>query len=74
MAILTRGGNHRVPHDTIRDTWPTILIISRHSDSAIINLLLDNPIRIHHDVCLTMNTKDSEKVKGLMLVSIRGPN
>ena len=51
------GGNHKVPHDMVHDTWLTIPIISQYSNSAIINILLDNPIMIHHDIGLTMNTK-----------------
>ncbi len=30
----------------------TITIISRCSDSAIINIFLENPVMIHHDICL----------------------
>lgn len=29
-------GNHRITQDTMRDTWPTIPIISRYSNSVII--------------------------------------
>ncbi len=39
------GGNRRVPHDTI------------YHGSAIIDILLDNHIMIHPDICLTMKTK-----------------
>ncbi len=39
------------------DTWFTIMIITRYNDSAIIDLLLNNHIMIHHDICLTMKTK-----------------
>ena len=31
--------------------------ISRNSDSVIIDALLGNPITIHHDICLMINTK-----------------
>ncbi len=34
------------------DTWLTITIISQYIDSAIINIFLENPIMIHHDICL----------------------
>ncbi len=34
------------------DTWLTIKIISRYSDSAIIDIFLENHIMIHHDICL----------------------
>ena len=26
-TLQYRGGNHRVPHDTIHDTWPAIVIL-----------------------------------------------
>ncbi len=29
-----------------------ITILSRYSDSAIIDIFLENPIMIHHDICL----------------------
>ena len=48
--VAIRGENHRVPPNTIHNTWPTIPIISRYRDSAIIYRLLDNPITIHHDI------------------------
>ncbi len=52
-CIVTRGANRRVPHDMIITIqWLTIMIISRYSDSAIINIFLENPIMIHHDICL----------------------
>ena len=57
MGIRRGVGNHRVPHDTICDTRPTIAIISRYSGSEIINILLDNPITMHNDICLTRKPK-----------------
>ena len=51
---MNRGGNHRVPHDTICNTWPTIPIILRYSDSAIINILWDNPINPINECNITV--------------------
>lgn len=47
---MLKGGDHRVPHDTIRDTWPTIPIISQYSVSVIINTVKDNHKTIYHDI------------------------
>ena len=49
-----RGGNHSLPHYTIRNAWPVIPIISRYSNSSIIYILLDNPITQHHDIWYTV--------------------
>ena len=48
----------------MRDTLPTIPIISRHCDSAIINILFDNPMTIHHD----------RAVQLLFIISSPNPN
>ncbi len=34
------------------DTWLTVTIISRCSDSAITDIFLENPIMLHHDIGL----------------------
>ena len=41
-------GYRMIRYDTIR--WPTIEIIPRYRCSAMINMLLDNPITMHHDI------------------------
>ena len=38
LSSKLKGEKHRVTHDTIRETWPTILIITRYRDSVIINI------------------------------------
>ncbi len=43
-------------HLTIRyyhDKWLTVTTISRYCDSAIIDIFLENPIMIHHDIFLS---------------------
>ena len=44
MMINDRTGYHQVPRDTI---------ISRYSDSAIINILQDISSTTHNDICVT---------------------
>ena len=63
-TVEPRGGNHRETYDSIQyalhgpqhDNIAIKPIISRYSGSAIINILFENPLMIHHNICLTMNT------------------
>ena len=60
MLLVTKDGNHRVPHDAVRYEFcdgAAIPIISPSSSFGIIYILLDNPITIHHNICLMMDTK-----------------
>ena len=51
------NNQQRDVYDTFPDTLPPIIILSRYSDSAIIDILQDNHLMIHHDVCLTEEQK-----------------
>ncbi len=57
MSIRGRGGNRKVTHNTICDSWPMITIISRYSDSVITILLQDKYIMMRHGICLTEEYK-----------------
>ncbi len=56
-TVLIRGGNYRVTHDSIHNTWPTITIISGYSNSSMTDISLDNQIVIQNYICLTEKYK-----------------
>ncbi len=61
IMLLQRCGLYRrVSQDNSRYdtcTWPTITIILQYSNSEKNDLLQDNYIMIHHDICLTEEYK-----------------